>query len=189
MAYVPWIIQKYWCSFDVKKHPSLLLSARQGPSVPTPPTSRRVLVPLPANTTFKTRSAARRPHVRGACSALAVGEGLVSAERRKISAWRGHEDNGGEGQLGREPGYSGGGQFFPKENLCKLLFVWILLSLSLVKVLVKVKFSLAPFVFVQYATACDQGLSAETCNASWKYIQRKNEGCLLVVYKEIWEKN
>ena len=34
----------------------------------------------------------------------------------------GPEDNGGEGQLGREPGYSGGGQFFPKENLCKLLF-------------------------------------------------------------------
>ena len=33
----------------------------------------------------------------------------------------------------------------------------ILLSLSLVKV----KFGLAPFVFVQYATACDQGLSAE----------------------------
>ena len=35
----------------------------------------------------------------------------------------GPEDNGGEGQLGREPGYSGGDQFFPKENLCKLLFV------------------------------------------------------------------
>ena len=35
----------------------------------------------------------------------------------------GPEDNGGEGQLGREPGYSGGGQFFPKENLCKFLFV------------------------------------------------------------------
>ena len=33
MSYVPWIIQKYWCSFDVEKHPSLLLSARQGPSV------------------------------------------------------------------------------------------------------------------------------------------------------------
>ena len=123
MAYVPWIIQKYWCSFDVKKHPSLLLSARQGPSVPTPPTSRRVLVPLPANTTFKTRSAARRPHVRGACPALIIG-GVKCLQRRKnISAWRGHEDNGGEGQLGREPGYSGGDQFFPKENLCKLLFV------------------------------------------------------------------
>ena len=58
----------------------------------------------------------------------------------------GPEDNGGEGQLGREPGYSGGGQFFPKENLCKLLFVRILLSLSLVKVIVKVKFGLAPLV-------------------------------------------
>ena len=126
MAYVPWIIQKYWCSFDVKKHPSLLLSARQGPSVPTPPTSRRVLVPLPANTTFKTRSAARRPHVRGACSALAVGEGLVSAERRKISAWRGHEDNGGEGQLRRETGHCGGDQFFQRKwnSVLHLLFLY-----------------------------------------------------------------
>ena len=48
-----------------------------------------------------------------------------------------------------------GVNFFPKENLCKLLFVRILLSLSQ-----------APFVFVQYATACDQGLSAEKCNAN-----------------------
>ena len=63
------------------------------------------------------------PHVRGACPALVIGGGEVSAEEEKISAWRGHEDNGGEGQLGREPGYSGGGQFFPKENHCKLLFV------------------------------------------------------------------
>ena len=55
-----------------------------------------------------------------------------------------------------------GVNFFPKENLCKLLFVRILLSLSQVKV----KFGLAPFVFVQYATAYDQGLSAKTCNAS-----------------------
>ena len=84
----------------------------------------------------------------------------------------GPEDNGGEGQLGREPGYSGGGQFFPKENLCKLLFVRILLSLSLVKV----KFGLAPFVFVQYATACDQGLSAETVET----IFRKNENVRLL---------
>ena len=61
--------------------------------------------------------------MRGACPALVIGGGEVSAEEEKISAWRGHEDNGGEGQLGREPGYSGGGQFFPKENLCKLLFV------------------------------------------------------------------
>ena len=77
-------------------------------------------------------------------------------------AWRGHEDIGGEGQLGREPGCPGGDQFFPREDICKLLFVRILLSLSLVKV----KFGLAPLVFLQYATACDQGLSAETCNAS-----------------------
>ena len=73
------------------------------------------------------------PHVRGACPALIIG-GVKCLQRRKnISAWRGHEDNGGEGQLGREPGYSGGGQFFPKENLCKLLFVRILLSLSQVQ--------------------------------------------------------
>ena len=36
------------------------------PKLPTPPTSRRVLAPVPANTNFKTRSVARRPHVRGA---------------------------------------------------------------------------------------------------------------------------
>ena len=120
----------------------------RGRSLPTPPTSRRVLVPLPADTTFKTRSAARRPHVRGACPALIIGGVKCLQRRRNISAWRGHEDNGGEGQLGREPGYSGGGQFFLKENLCKLLFVRILLSLSQVKV----NFGHAPFVFVQHVT-------------------------------------
>ena len=40
---------------------------------------------------------------------------------------------------------------------------------------VKVKVDLAPFVFLQYA-ACDQVLSAETCNTSWKYILRKKWG-------------
>ena len=44
---------------------------------------------MSANTTFKTRSAARRTHVRGACSALVIGEGQVSVEEEKISAWRG----------------------------------------------------------------------------------------------------
>ena len=44
---------------------------------------------MPANTTFKTRSAARRPPVRGACPALVIGEGQVSTEEEKISAWRG----------------------------------------------------------------------------------------------------
>ena len=39
-----------------------------------------------------------------------------SAEEEKISAWRGHEDIGGEGQLGREPGRPGGDQFFPKRG-------------------------------------------------------------------------
>ena len=146
------------------------------------------LAPVPANTTVKTRSAAptcakpARPWLlgRGGSRVYRGGENL---------GMEGPEDNGGEGQLGREPGYSGGGQFFPKENLCKLLFVWILLSLSLVKVLVKVKFSLAPLVFVQYATACDQGLSAETCNASWKYILReKMRGVCLLSNKRSEEK-
>ena len=59
------------------------------PKLPTPPTSRRVLAPVPAITTFKARSAARRPHVRGACLALVIGEGQVSTEEEKISAWRG----------------------------------------------------------------------------------------------------
>ena len=109
-------------------------------------TSRRVLVPLPTITIFNIRSAARRP----TCVEPArpwLSEGVKSLQRgRKISAWRGHEDSGGEGQLGREPGRPGGDQFFPWEDLCKLLFVWILLSLSLVKVIVKVKFGLAPLV-------------------------------------------
>ena len=61
--------------------------------------------------------------MRGACPALVNRGGEVSAEEEKNLGKEGPEDNGGEGQLGREPGYSGGGQFFPKENLCKLLFV------------------------------------------------------------------
>ena len=76
-------------------------------------TSRRVLVPLPTITIFNIRSAARRP----TCVEPArpwLSEGVKSLQRgRKISAWRGHEDSGGEGQLGREPGRPGGDQFFP----------------------------------------------------------------------------
>ena len=64
---------------------------------------------------------ARRPHVRGAFSALVKGGSRVYRGGENLGMG-GPEDNGGEGQLGREPGYSGGGQFFPKENLCKLLF-------------------------------------------------------------------
>ena len=53
----------------------------------------------------------------------------------------------------------------------------------------KVKFGLALFVYVQYATACDQGLSAETCNASWKYIMReKMRGVCLLSNKRSEEK-
>ena len=44
---------------------------------------------MPTITIFNTRSAARRPHVRGACPALVIGGGEVSAEEEKISAWRG----------------------------------------------------------------------------------------------------
>ena len=117
---------------------------------------------MPANTNFKTRSVARRPHVRGACPALVIGEGQVSTEEEKISAWRGlrtvEERDSWRGSRVAPEGIN----FFPREDLCKLLFVRIFLFLSLVKV----KFGLAPFVIVQYATACDQGLSAETCNAS-----------------------
>ena len=41
---------------------------------------------------------------------------------------------------------------------------------------VKVKFGLAPFSFVQYATACDQGQSAEACYASGNIVREKYEG-------------
>ena len=64
----------------------------RGRSLPTPPTSRRVLVPLPADTTFKTRSAARRPYVRGACPALVNRGGEVSAEEEKNLGKEGLED-------------------------------------------------------------------------------------------------
>ena len=55
---------------------------------------------------------------RAACEILTIYiENLLSenlgGSSRKILAWRGHEDIGGEGQLGREPGRPGGDQFFP----------------------------------------------------------------------------
>ena len=58
---------------------------------------------------------ARRPHVRGAFSALVKGGSRVYRGGENLGMG-GPEDNGGEGQLGREPGYFGGGQFFPKKN-------------------------------------------------------------------------
>ena len=130
------------------------------------------LAPVPANTTVKTRSAAptcakpARPWLlgRGGSRVYRGGENL---------GMEGPEDNGGEGQLGREPGYSGGGQFFFQRRI----FVNFCLHRILLSLLwVKVKFGLALFGYVQYATACDQGLSAETCKASWKYILRKKWG-------------
>ena len=60
----------------------------------------------------------------------------------------------------------GGAQFFPSRICTCVLLSRISLSLSLSLLGVKVKFGLAPFSFVQYATACDQGQSAETCYAS-----------------------
>ena len=78
---------------------------------------------MPANTNFKTRSVARRPHVRGACPALVIVEGQVRTEVEKISAWRGlrtmeERDSWGGSRVTPE-----GVNLFPKENLCKLLFV------------------------------------------------------------------
>ena len=97
------------------------------------------------------------------------------------------EVNGGEGQLGREPGYSGGGQFFPKENLCKLLFVWILLSLSLVKVIVKVKFGLAPLVLYSMQQHVTRAWAPKHVMRVENKFREKWE-VLVVVWKEIWEK-
>ena len=57
----------------------------------------------------------------------------------------------------------GGAQFFPSRICTCVLLSRISLSLSLSLLGVKVKFGLAPFSFVQYATASDQGQSAETC--------------------------
>ena len=87
---------------------------------------------MPADTTFKTRSAARRPYVRGACPALVNRGGEVSAEEEKNLGKEGPEDNGGEGQLGREPGYSGpeGVNFFQRRIFVNFCLHRILLSLS-----------------------------------------------------------
>ena len=52
--------------------------------------------------------------------------------------------------------------FFPST-----IFTCVLLSqISLLLLRVTVKFGFAPFCFDQYATACEQGQSAETCYAS-----------------------
>ena len=53
----------------------------------------------------------------------------------------------------------------------------ILVSLSKVKM----KFDIALFSFIQYATAYDQGLSAETCYASREINLKKYDGVLNVV--------
>ena len=63
--------------------------------------------------------------------------------------------------------------FFPSRICTCVLLSRISLSLSLSLLGVKVKFGLAPFSFVQYATAFDQGQSAETCYASWNILREK----------------
>ena len=56
-------------------------------------------------------------------------------------------------------------------------FTCVLLSrISLSLLRVKVKFGLAPFCFERYATACEQGQSAETYICELKYIEIKITG-------------
>ena len=52
--------------------------------------------------------------------------------------------------------------FFQERIFVNFCLPWISLSLSQVKV----NSTLHLFALVQYTTACDQGLSAEKCNAS-----------------------
>ena len=47
---------------------------------------------MPANTTFKTRSAARRPHVRGACPALQTEEDAKLPKEERYLGKEGPED-------------------------------------------------------------------------------------------------
>ena len=87
-----------------------------------------------ANTNFKTRSVARRPHVRGVCPALVIGEGQVSTEEEKISAWRGlrtvEERDSWRGSRVAPEGIN----FFQEKIFVNFCLSWILLSLSKVKV-------------------------------------------------------
>ena len=73
--------------------------------------------------------------------------------------------------------------FFPST-----IFTCVLLSqISLLLLWVTVKFGFAPFCFDQYATACEQGQSAETCYASWNILREKLQE-RVIVYQEVWEK-
>ena len=75
--------------------------------------NRRVLVPLPANTIFKTMSAARRPHVRYACPALNIEEGAMSAQKEKNLGMEGPQGWWRRGiWLGREGAFN----FYPSKN-------------------------------------------------------------------------
>ena len=76
-----------------------------------------------------------------------------------------------------------GSIFFPSA-----IFTFVLLSqISLLLLRVTVKFGFAPFCFDQYATACEQGQSAETCYASWNILREKLQE-RVIVYQEVWGK-
>ena len=95
--------------------------------------------------------AARRPPLQCIVEGQSVAspgqlilEGKVKEEFLD-SARRGHEDEGGEGHFGGDPGCPGGAQFF----LCEDINMNICLSWSSLSLLqVKVKFDLASFYFV-----------------------------------------
>ena len=81
--------------------------------------NRRVLVPLPANIIFKTRSA-RRPHVRRACQALDFWRGCNVGRERETSRHGQATRVMEERDLARS---QWGVQFLPFKDLHKYLFV------------------------------------------------------------------
>ena len=101
--------------------------------------NRRVLVPLPANTIFKTMSAARRPHVRYACPALNIEEGAMSAQKEKNLGMEGPQGWWRRGiRLGRE----GASNFYPSKNCTNAFLSKSPPSLLWVKVRKKLKIGL-----------------------------------------------
>ena len=67
---------------------------------------------MPANTIFKTRSAARRPHVRRAYLALPIEGDAISTEKEKHLGMEGPQGGWGRGiWLGREGGFN----FYPSK--------------------------------------------------------------------------
>ena len=89
--------------------------------------NRRVLVPLPANTIFRTMSAARHPHVRYAYPALNIEGGAMSAEKEKNLRMEGPQGWWGRGiTLGRKGAFN----FYPSKNCTNAFLSHIPLSLS-----------------------------------------------------------